>query len=108
EPAVPLGLGDHGERDAVLDRAARILALQLDEQPAWAGVELRQFHHRRLAYQLQHRCKGRLQAAARRRAMDFRPAHVRLQTRSSPPRDGTYGKYGLPPRENPIRDSAIP
>ena len=38
---VALGRLDHGEADAILDRAAGVLAFQLDEQPARPGVELR-------------------------------------------------------------------
>ena len=39
QPPVALGGLDHRQRDAVLDRAARVLALELDEQLAGAGVE---------------------------------------------------------------------
>src|SRR5262249_15152352 len=46
---VALGLLDHREPDAVLDGAARVLALELEEQPAWAGIEPRGLDHRRVA-----------------------------------------------------------
>ena len=54
EPAVALGGLDHRQRDAVLDRAAGVLALQLDEQPARPGVEPGDFDHRRIADQGEH------------------------------------------------------
>jgi hypothetical protein len=39
EAPVGLGGGDHGERDAVLDAAAGVLVLELEEELAGAGVE---------------------------------------------------------------------
>ena len=65
QPAVLLGVGDHRQRDAVLDRAARILALELHEQAAFSRVELRQFDDRRLADQVQHGRKRRLEPRSR-------------------------------------------
>ena len=62
ELALFLGRRDHRQRDAVLDRAAGILAFKLDEQPAFAGVEFGQFDHRRLADEVEHRGVGRTQA----------------------------------------------
>ncbi len=53
QPAVLLGRLDHGERDAVLDRAARVHVLQLEEQLARPGVEALQFQHRRVADQVE-------------------------------------------------------
>ena len=54
QPPVALGIGDHRQRDAILDRAAGVLAFQLDEQPAAAGVELGELDDRRFADQVQH------------------------------------------------------
>ena len=45
----PLGGFDHRERDAILDRAGRILVLQLDEKLARSGVHPRDLHQRRVA-----------------------------------------------------------
>ena len=53
EAPVALGVGDHRQRDAILDRAAGVLALELDEQPAFAGVELGELNHRRLADEIE-------------------------------------------------------
>ena len=39
QPAILLGRSDHRQRDAILDRAAGVLAFELDEQPALAGIE---------------------------------------------------------------------
>ncbi len=47
--AALLGLLDHRDADAVLDRAAGIREFELEEQAAGAGVELRDFEHRRAA-----------------------------------------------------------
>ena len=49
EHAVVLGRLDHRQADAVLDRAARVLQLELGEQPAGPGIELGEFDHRRVA-----------------------------------------------------------
>ena len=65
---VALGVGDHGERDAVLDRAAGVLAFEFQEKAALAGVEFGQFDHRSFADQLQDRGMGRAQSAG----LDFR------------------------------------
>ena len=37
---------DHGNGDTVLDRAAGILVFQLQEQPAWSGIEIGHLQHR--------------------------------------------------------------
>jgi hypothetical protein len=52
EPAVLLGRSDHRAGDAVLDRAARVLVFQLQEQAAKAGVEVPDLNHRGVADQL--------------------------------------------------------
>ena len=52
QPAVALERGDHGERRAILDRAARVLSLQLDEQAASSRVEPGDLDQRRIADQL--------------------------------------------------------
>ncbi len=44
---------DHGKADAVLDRPAGVLALQLGEEPARAGVEMRQLDQRRVADEIE-------------------------------------------------------
>ena len=49
-----LGLLDHREADAVLDRASRVLELELEEEPAGTGIELAHFQHRRPADHLEH------------------------------------------------------
>jgi hypothetical protein len=51
--AGPLRVLDHFQADAVLDRAARILALQLDEKFAGSRVEVIDAHDRRVADQFQ-------------------------------------------------------
>ena len=51
QAAVRFGGRDHGKRDAVLDRAARVLTFQLDEQAAAASVEARNIDHRGISYQ---------------------------------------------------------
>ena len=40
QTAVPLGGLDHGPADPILDRTARIFALELEEKAAGAGVQL--------------------------------------------------------------------
>ncbi len=73
QPARLLSRLDHRQGDAVLDGAAGVLALQLQEQAAGAGVDPRHLDHRRLADQVQqtlgrtaenrgvgHRHEGRL------------------------------------------------
>ena len=47
--AALLGLLDHRDADAVLDRAARIHEFELQEQAAWACIDMRHLEHRRLA-----------------------------------------------------------
>ena len=59
EPAVALGGLDHRQADAVLDRAAGVLRLQLEEQLAAAGVELRDLDQRRVADEVEHGGAGR-------------------------------------------------
>lgn len=54
QPAILLGGRDHRQRDAVLDRATGVLALELDEQPALAGIEFGELDHRCLADQVEH------------------------------------------------------
>ena len=54
DAAVALGRLDHAECGPVLDRAARILVLQLDEQPARPGIEGTQLDHRGVADGLEH------------------------------------------------------
>ena len=51
--AVRFGGRDHGKGDAVLDRAARVLTFQLDEQAAAADVESSDLDQRRVADQAQ-------------------------------------------------------
>jgi hypothetical protein len=53
QPAVTLGRLDEIEPDAILDRAAGILILELEKKPARAGVEVRDGDHRRMADHLQ-------------------------------------------------------
>jgi len=64
QAAVILGILDHGERNAVLDRAAGILALQLDEKPACTCVEAVEFDDWRLADQVENGAIRQPQAAA--------------------------------------------
>ena len=52
--AASLGLLDHREPDAVLDRARRVLQLELEEELARPGVELPELEHRRPADHLEH------------------------------------------------------
>ena len=40
---------DHCQRDAVLDRAAGVLAFKLDEKPARSSVQTRHFDQRRVS-----------------------------------------------------------
>ena len=47
--SVALGGLDHRQADAILDRAAGVLAFELGEQPAGAGIEMGQLDHRRVA-----------------------------------------------------------
>ena len=54
ETAIFFGGGDHGKRDAILDRASGILAFELDEQAAAASFEAGQFDERRIADQAQN------------------------------------------------------
>src|SRR5258706_296748 len=49
EAAVALGRLDHREPDAVLDRAARVLAFELEEELAGARVEVLHLDERRVA-----------------------------------------------------------
>ena len=49
---------DHRESDAILDRAGRVLVLELEEKLARAGVHPRDFHQRRVADERKNR--GRL------------------------------------------------
>ncbi|MNE18208.1 hypothetical protein D3C80_1112300 [compost metagenome] len=58
QPARVFSRLDHRQGDAVLDRAAGVLALQLQEQAAGAGVDPRHLDHRRLADQVQQRAHG--------------------------------------------------
>ncbi len=59
EGAGRLGRFDHRQRDAVLDRAAGVLVLQLDEQPARPGLQRRQLQHRGRPDQVQGRAHRR-------------------------------------------------
>ena len=52
--AAALRFLDHREPDAVLDRARRILQLELEEELARPGVELPELEHRRPADHLEH------------------------------------------------------
>ncbi|MDT4863759.1 hypothetical protein FQZ97_984800 [compost metagenome] len=54
EAAVALGAVDHRQADAVLDRAAGILRLELEEQRAGAGIEAGDAHQRGVADQFEH------------------------------------------------------
>src|SRR5439155_460525 len=47
--ALALGRLDHREPDAVLDRAARVVALELEEELARSRLESRHLHERRVA-----------------------------------------------------------
>jgi hypothetical protein len=49
EEAVALGGRDHRQPDAILDRASRVLALELEEELAGARVEALQPEERRVA-----------------------------------------------------------
>ena len=53
----PVGLRrlDHGARRAVLDRAGRIRALELEKQPARTTVDARDLDERRVADEIEHR-----------------------------------------------------
>jgi hypothetical protein len=51
QAAVRLGRGDHRHADPVLDRSARVLRLELEEQLAKAGVDAGDLHQRRVADQ---------------------------------------------------------
>ncbi len=64
---LPAALGgfDHRAADAVFDRAAGILALELHQQAAAAGVELLQFDQRRLTDQVQQVGMGRHDRSSR-------------------------------------------
>ena len=55
QPAVALGGLDHRHADAILDRAARVLRLELQEQLAAAGVEARHLDQRRVADEAENR-----------------------------------------------------
>ena len=59
QPPVALRRLDHRQGDAVLDRAAGVLAFQLHEQPARPGVETGYLNHRRIADQAEHPRPGR-------------------------------------------------
>ena len=52
---LPVALGglDHRQRDAVLDRAAGVLVLELEEQPAGAGVEAAYLDQRGVADEIE-------------------------------------------------------
>ncbi len=52
--AVALGRLDHPEADTVLDRAAGILVFEFGEEPAGAGIEMRQLDERCVADRLQN------------------------------------------------------
>ena len=54
EIAAALGLLDHDQTDSVLDRTARVLAFELDEQLAGAGIEVIDSNDRRVANQFEH------------------------------------------------------
>jgi hypothetical protein len=73
--AVLLGRSDHRAGDAVLDRAARVLVFQLQEQAAKAGVEVPDLNHRGVADQLKRGTRrweeGRKRIWGRRRRNDF-------------------------------------
>ena len=77
EAAVALGRLDHRERDAILDRAAGILVLELEEQAAGAGIELPHLDHRRVADHFQH-VADRQSSSALRSGPDF---NARLRRR---------------------------
>src|SRR6185437_16159766 len=54
EPAIALGRGDQRQADAVLDRARRVLVLQLDEELTAARVYPRHLQQRRVADRVEH------------------------------------------------------
>jgi len=56
EAAVGLGLFDHGAADPVLDRAARILRLELEEQLARPGIHAGDFHQRGVSDEREQCC----------------------------------------------------
>ena len=109
EPAVARRGFDHRQPDSILDRAGRILVLELHEQPARAGVEAGDLEHRRVADQFQeafggHRCI--LAGETRRKEPAFRGSperapvyrggagpspHVRSERRSVVERDEQDG-----------------
>ena len=61
--AVPFGGFDHGEGAAVLDGAAGILVLELEEQPAGTGVDAGDLDHRGIADQVERGAGGARQRA---------------------------------------------
>ena len=51
--AVALGRFDHAQADTILDRARRVVAFEFREEFAGAGIEVREFHQRRVADQVE-------------------------------------------------------
>ena len=93
QPAVALGGLDHRQRDAVLDRAAGILAFELEEQPAGAGVELGELDDRRLADQVEHG-GNRLAQVFHRRSLGFLAAPAAVAATASDLPDTRSGASG--------------
>jgi hypothetical protein len=58
ELAVALGRLDHGQADAIFDRAAGILALELDEQATHAARQMRDLEQRGVSDQVQEAVRG--------------------------------------------------
>ena len=52
--AIALGRLDHRESDAVLDRAAGILVLELEEEPTFPGVDPRRYEEGSAADRIEH------------------------------------------------------
>ena len=52
--AVAFGGFDHAQADAILDRARRVVAFEFGEEFAGAGIQVREFHQRRVADQVEN------------------------------------------------------
>ena len=77
--SVALGRFDHGQGDAILDRAGGILILQLDEELAGAGVHARDLDQRRVADERKNGGGFFPRSSSTKRGHDF--LNDRLETR---------------------------
>ena len=81
QEALALGRLDHLHGDAVLDRPARVLRLQLQQQATSSGVDPLDLHHRRLADQIKRRRNRRAEGWGGQ-------GHAKLHAGSSPKAEG--------------------